>query len=328
MKYRQPRAAVLFLTVACLFWGLSFPVSKALGDLYLASMPGESSWFVTGVQGAIRFLCAGLLMFGGAAPKFLSLTRREFHQGLRLGIYSGIGMILQVDGLNYTSASTSAFLTQAFCVMLPVYHTLRNLQFPTFRTIVSTWFVFLGVTLLARVDFSTFHIGRGELETLISTLFFTAQILELEDPAHASNRTTNVSIVMFLTIGLLFFALAAATNRAPIHFVTAIQSGPALSLCALLILFCTLGAFNLMNRWQRFITSTEAGLIYTAEPLFASLFALTVPSWISTWSGRSYENEHFSSGLIVGGGLIVGANLIMQLRRKRSDNIQSALQPS
>lgn len=315
MKSHKHGAAIALLTAACVLWGLSFPVSKALSELYLAAMPGESTWFVTGIQGAIRFLAAGLLMFFVATRSFLSLTRGEFQQGLKLGIYGGIGMVLQIDGLNYTPASTSAFLTQAFCVILPVYHVLRKLAFPEFRTIVSTLLVLSGVIILARFDFRTFGVGRGELETLISTLFFTAQILELERPRHALNRTANVSIVMFLAIGLLFATVAFATNKEPIHFFRAVQSGPALILSASLILFCTLGAFNLMNRWQQHITSTEAGLIYTAEPLFASLFALLLPSWISSWSRLTYENESFSANLIIGGGLILSANLVMQLRK-------------
>jgi len=56
------RTAILLLILACLFWGISFPVSKSLTLLYLQSMPGSSSWFVVNLQGSIRFLTAGLLM--------------------------------------------------------------------------------------------------------------------------------------------------------------------------------------------------------------------------------------------------------------------------
>ncbi|HXL26219.1 MAG TPA: hypothetical protein VN952_06030, partial [Chthoniobacterales bacterium] len=56
------RTAILLLILACLFWGISFPVSKSLTLLYLQSMPGSSSWFVVSLQGSIRFLMAGLLM--------------------------------------------------------------------------------------------------------------------------------------------------------------------------------------------------------------------------------------------------------------------------
>ena len=36
-----------------------------------------------------------------------------------LGIFAGTGMLFQVDGLAYTSASASTFLTQCCCLLLP-----------------------------------------------------------------------------------------------------------------------------------------------------------------------------------------------------------------
>jgi len=63
-KLRPPRhvSATIGLTLACLFWGLSFPASKALTLLYLNHIPGESSWFVVGLQGILRFGIAGIIM--------------------------------------------------------------------------------------------------------------------------------------------------------------------------------------------------------------------------------------------------------------------------
>jgi drug/metabolite transporter (DMT)-like permease len=87
-------------------------------------------------------------------------------------------------------------------------------------------------------------------------------------------------------------------------------------LLAALVLLCTLGAFNLSNHWQKAVTSTEAGLIYTAEPVFASVFALFLPSLIAQWARLDYKNERLSTSLIIGGGLIVAANLVMQLGRR------------
>src|SRR5258708_3842028 len=54
-KLRPPRhvSATIGLTLACLFWGLSFPASKALTLLYLNHIPGESSWLVVGLQGIL-----------------------------------------------------------------------------------------------------------------------------------------------------------------------------------------------------------------------------------------------------------------------------------
>jgi drug/metabolite transporter (DMT)-like permease len=81
-----------------------------------------------------------------------------------------------------------------------------------------------------------------------------------------------------------------------------------------LTLVCTLAAFLLMNHWQRYLEATEAGLIYCAEPVFASLLALFLPAWLAAMSGAVYANEAASMRLLIGGGLITVANICSQLR--------------
>jgi len=81
-----------------------------------------------------------------------------------------------------------------------------------------------------------------------------------------------------------------------------------------LTLFCTLGSFILMNTWQPKITATEAGLIYCIEPLFASLLALFLPALLAGWGGFSYPNERLTWHLLLGGGLITAANVLLQLK--------------
>jgi drug/metabolite transporter (DMT)-like permease len=91
-------------------------------------------------------------------------------------------------------------------------------------------------------------------------------------------------------------------------------SAPWLGFTLALTLFCTVGAFSLMNTWQPKITATEAGLIYCLEPLFASFMALFLPGLFSCWAGFAYPNETLTLNLLVGGGLITAANVLIQLK--------------
>jgi hypothetical protein len=81
-----------------------------------------------------------------------------------------------------------------------------------------------------------------------------------------------------------------------------------------LTVVCTLGAFGLMNAWQPKITATEAGLIYCVEPIFGSLAALFLPAVFSAWALINYPNELATWTLLVGGGLITAANILIQLK--------------
>ena len=84
-----------------------------------------------------------------------------------------------------------------------------------------------------------------------------------------------------------------------------------------LVVFCTFGGYLLMNRWQPHVTATQAGLIYCFEPIFASVFALFLPAWFSGWATIDYANEKLTANLLIGGGLITMANVLIQLPSKR-----------
>jgi drug/metabolite transporter (DMT)-like permease len=301
------------LALACLFWGLSFPASKALTFLYLKDIPAESSWFAVGLQGALRFGIAGIIMVILSWRTLGSLKRKEVTQGIWLGLFGGVGMIFQIDGLAYTPASTSSFLTQTYCILVPLYHAIVGRRFPRPVQLIATGGVIAGIAILSKIDFSQFRIGRGEFETLLSTVFFTGQILVLDAARFFQNRTKVVSSVMFLTTGLLFATLAILSNRSVDSYKVAASIGQQFYLIAILVIFCTLLAFNLMNRCQKYIPASEAALIYTLEPVSTSIFATFLPIWLSKLAGVEYDNEQLSVGLLIGGGLILLANLVMQI---------------
>src|SRR5260221_4397866 len=312
------RKAILLLVLACLFWGISFPVSKALTLLYLQSMPGASSWFVVSLQGSIRFLLAGLLMLPFGWRELPSLREREVIQGVGLGLCGGAGMLFQMDGLAYTSASISAFLTKpiaSFCRSIISHATGRHPDsaiywpFSWWLPASGFWPMWIGVR---------FRIGRGELSTLVSASFFTFQILWLERPVFRPNRTRMVSTTMFLSMGLIFGLAALCTRPERMNYATAIDSFPKIFLTFLLVFFCTLLAFNLMNHCQPAITSTEAGIVYTTEPLFTTVFALFLPAQLSVLAHINYANERFSLAVVSGGGLILLANLLLQIRGRKA----------
>jgi drug/metabolite transporter (DMT)-like permease len=305
--------AIAGLVTACLLWGLSFPVSKALTTIHLADLPGESSWLAIGLQGSLRFWIATFTMVLLFCRQFATITRLELSQGVGIGFFGGAGFVFQMDGLAHTSASTSAFLTQAYCALIPTYFALRCRRWPSLRTTGACVLVVIGVAVLSGFDPKTFSIGRGELETLIGACFFAGQILWLEQRRFVRNRTGVVVTIMLTIIAGIMTIVAGIAARRPEQLWQTAFSPESLMLITLLVVFCTLGASYLMIHFQPVVTSIEAGLIYCTEPLFGSLFALFLPGLISTLTGIAYANETVTQGLVVGGSLILFANLLMQL---------------
>src|SRR5262249_45753309 len=154
--------------------------------------------------------------------------------------------------------------------------------------------------------------GRGEVETLLSAVFFMGQILTLGRKDFAANRPEKITFVMFSVEMVAFWVLALATMPRPEALWVPWTSAPWLGLTLVLTLLCTIGSFSLMTRWQPKISETEAGLIYCVEPLFGSLMAIFLPAWFSVWAQINYPNETATWTLLIGGGLITVANVLLQ----------------
>ncbi len=315
----QRAQAIFWLVFVTLCWGLSFPLMKALMLLHERLAPGAGGWFYTAMVLAPRFLLGAVALGIWAWCRGWRITKSELKQGVTIGLFASAGMLLQSDGLQHTSASTSAFLTQFTAITIPVWVAVTRRRWPVWPVWVACGLVMWGVGILGGFRWTGFSLGRGEWETLGAALFFTGQILCLERKEFAANDGVRMTLVMFATqalvLGGVTFALAPSVGAV----VAPWGDGVWLGLTAALTVVCTLTAFLLMNRWQPKVTATEAGLIYCAEPVFGSLMALVLPGLFSVWGEIGYANESVTRSLLAGGGLIVAANVLVQLRPLRKD---------
>ena len=305
--------AVQMLVLCTIFWAVSFPTMKALTMTQQPLVPAAGTWFFTGLGVMYRFGAAALVMLFLAWPTLSHLTRLECEQGAGLALFGAGGILFQMDGLAHTSASTSAFLTQCYCIFIPLWVAWRERRWPALKTVICCLMVITGVGVLAGVNWQTFQLGRGELETIAASILFTGQILWLERPHYAGNNVKHFSFVMFALMAVLAAPLAWVTAPQPSDWLRAYQSPAALGFLAILVFLSTLGGYLIMNYWQRHVTATEAGLIYCAEPVFASLSALILPAFFSRWAGIHYPDETVTITLLVGGGLITAANILVQM---------------
>jgi drug/metabolite transporter (DMT)-like permease len=305
--------AILFLLLATVFWGVSFPLIKAIGMTHANVLPGAGTWTITFASLMPRFTL-GMLVVGALLRWRLgSFTRSEWKQGLGLGGFAAAGLIFQSDGLQFTLASTSAFLTQFYVVLIPLWVALRGRRNPGTSIWIAVIFVLAGVTVLADLNWSDLRLGRGEAETLLSSVFFAGQILWLERPQFRQNRALPITFAMFAVLAVVFAAPLPWLFANWSEPLALLGSGTWVACTVALTIFSTLGAFLLMNRWQPLVRASEAGIIYCAEPVFAALLALFLPGWISIWGGVGYSNERATAALLLGGALITAANLVAQL---------------
>jgi drug/metabolite transporter (DMT)-like permease len=304
--------AILMLVLCTLFWSLSFPTMKALIQTQQVILPQASSWFLSAICISWRFGLSALCIALWSWRSLRGLTRLEIEQGIGLGVFGAGGILLQMDGLVYTAASTSAFLTQCYAVLIPLWLGLVHRRWPNWTTAISCVVVMGGVAVLSGIDLSQMRPGRGELETVLAAFFFTGQILWLERPVYAETNPNRFSVIMFVTMALAVLPVGWATSPGLDEWIMAFDAPVIWGFIFLLVTFSTLGGYMLMNHWQKYVPATQAGLIYCLEPLFASVLAMFLPALFSRAAAIQYPNEQITSSLALGGGLITAANLFLQ----------------
>ena len=312
------RQAVLRLVLATAAWGVSFPLFKMLFAVQQRHEPAAGSFFLSAHAIGLRAAAAALVLLLFRPALLRGLTRGEWLQGALLGFFGGIGLILQADGLHYTEASTSAFLTQFYCVLLPVWECVRRGRLPGVKLVVCTVLVLAGIAMISGIDWRKFHMGRGELETLLSAVVFTVQIQLLERPAWRHHRMLPVSVVMFIGFALCATPVVLATMPSWSAMTGIYRGAPEAGIMAVIVLVCTVYAYTAMNRWQPFVRATEAGLIYCLEPVTTALYVMFLPAMLAAWTGVPYANETLSAATLTGGALITAANILLQLPWRRS----------
>jgi drug/metabolite transporter (DMT)-like permease len=307
----QRRRAIQMLVLCTALWSLSFTAMKSLLLAQQQILPQAGTWFLTALSVFFRFALAGVVLAALIPRQLLSLSWREVEQGLAVGTFGGLGILFQMDALGYTSASTSAFLTQGYCVFIPLWVAAGQRHWPSLKIILSTALVLAGVAVLAQISLGGFRLGRGEIETLIASVLFTGQILNLDRRRYAANRALPMTVVMFFVMAFVALPVVWATAPDFAACGRAFSTPATAGLLGLIAGLCTLGAFCLMNVWQRQLAPTEAGLIYCTEPVFAAITALFLPEIFSGWANIHYANESVTERLLIGGGLITAANLLI-----------------
>ena len=77
-----------------------------------------------------------------------------------------------MDGLAYTEGSVSAFLTQGYAVLIPIWVTITARRLPGWPVVGACLLVGLGGGFLAGVSPAHPHLGRGDLETSTGSVPF------------------------------------------------------------------------------------------------------------------------------------------------------------
>lgn len=309
------------LTVCAASQGMGFIISKAALFFQSALLPDENSWFLGAINLAPRFLLGVLALIAVYGPSVLRLTKQEWRQATIMGLCSFVGCMFQIDGLQRTSGSVTAFFTLFYVVLIPIWAALLARRWPRWPVWLAVGLITWGLGLLADVSWSDLRLGRGETEILIGAVFFSFMLFAINLPGFAGNRSPRTAAGMFLMEVFLFAFLAMAVRSSEIGFSAPLASVQWWVWVLVISLCSTIGPFLLIMHWQRFVSVTEAGMIYGLTPVFTLVTGLFLPALLMQWTEVFYENEVVTATVLLGAVLVVAANVVMQLFHRKEPEV-------
>jgi drug/metabolite transporter (DMT)-like permease len=283
-KLYELRADLLLLSVA-IAWGVTFlMVQDAIN-----TTPVYAFLF-------FRFGLASLLMFF-IAYKFLNQTNKKtILYGVILGVFLFSAFATQTFGLAYTKSSIVAFITglNVICVPFLAYfifkdHISRNVLIATFVAVFGLYLLTMSGTLT---------LGKGELLTLICAILFALQII------YTGKFSKEVNVFLLVLFQLITVTILSLIFSLSLDDVTFNLSYDYAFFKAVIItaVFATVYAFLIQTYMQQFTTATKTAIIFTMEPVSASIFAYLI------------ANELLTTIQVIGAILIILATLIAEIK--------------
>ncbi len=253
--------AHLLLVFVTLVWGATFvSIKEALNDATPLTF------------NAVRMVLAALVLLAIFWRDLRGVSQECVVAGVLVGIFLWLGYEFQTPGLQYTTASKSAFLTGMAVVLVPLFLTTFWRKHINHWSLVGVAVAFLGLYLLTipAGEAGLSSINRGDVLTILCAIAFTFQIIFV---GRATQRYPFAPIVTIeaLTCAVLMSVTAPAVEHPHITFSSQV-------VWAILItgLLGTALGFGAQGWAQQFTPPTHTALIFSLEPVFALMTSYLV----------------------------------------------------
>jgi drug/metabolite transporter (DMT)-like permease len=269
MKKYIGEIALFSITI---FWGVTFAIIKlALNDI--------SPMFFIG----IRFSLAALLLLPLLLKPLLNSNIDLIKGGLFLGLLYFIGFATQTVGLQYTTATKSGFITGTFVIFIPILQLILERRAPTKGNIIGILLVVIGLILLSSkgetvVDILTelgSNFNIGDLLTLICAIFYALYVVYIDIITKKFDYKPLI-ILQILFTGIAGFVFALLFDATGIESVRYDFNKTVILVILYTAIFSSILATVIQTKYQKVVTPTKAGIIFSLEPIFAALFAFII----------------------------------------------------
>ena len=283
-KLYELRADLLLLSVA-IAWGVTFLMVQEAID----STPVYAFLF-------FRFALASILMFFIAYKYLNQINKETILFGIILGSILFSAFATQTFGLSYTKCSVVAFITglNVICVPFLAYfifkdHIRKNVLIATLIAVVGLYMLTMSGSLT---------LGKGEFLTLICAFLFALQII------YTGKYSKEVNVYLLVLFQLITVAVLALCFSLLLDVTTfdLVYDYTFFKAVIVTAVFATVYAFLIQTYMQQFTTASKTAIIFTMEPVSASIY------------GYFAGGEILTNIQILGAILIIFATLVAELK--------------
>lgn len=256
------------LLIVTLLWSATFVIIKgALEDI-------SSMLFI-----GLRFLIAGIILLPIVIRRKLDWKNAKIIPPIILGVLLFLGFATQTVGLKFTSATKSAFLTGSAVAIIPFLQLIIEKKKPKTGPIIGVVVVLIGILFLSGgnsimtllKDIVT-NFNFGDFLTLICAFFFALYVVYL-DMISSKYIFWMLLIVQIGVSAFLAFSTAIVFDlinyeQLRIEFTSKLSFGIIYT-----SIFATLFTTTLQTKYQKLVSPTKAGIVYSFEPIFAAIIA-------------------------------------------------------
>lgn len=239
-----------FLVLTTFFWGGSFLFTK----IGVATIPPQI--FVLS-----RFVLATLIMLVVCSRRLKNMNTDTFVRGMKVGVALGLTNLSFVFGIQGTSISRAGILNNLFVLFIPVITKIIWRDRIGKTNMAGITLAVAGIVLLATSGGGGFN--RGDLLSTFCAFMIACHIISVSKVLK-NDDVYLITLVQFATVSLLAGTATILLPHPSVTFTT-----PAVMSVVYCAVFPTVFCFTLQNIYQRYVTATRAGLVYTLDPVWS-----------------------------------------------------------
>lgn len=268
-----------------MFWGMTFAFIK---DAVATLTPFNFLFWRFGIASVL------LLLIFWQKIKF---NQQTLFYGTFLGLLLAGTVIFQTIGLRYTAASTASFITGLSVILVALFESFLNKQWPSIYVVAAALIALVGVGLITLAD--GFTLNQGDVWVLLCAFCFAGYIL-FAGKASRIHQPISLTFIQAIFVCILAGVASLFTTKLAIPLQSNVWV--AILFCSI---FASIFAFLLQLQFQKYVSSTKAAIIFSLEPVFATITAAI------------YLHEQLTIQFYIGALMIFFAILLSEKRAKQ-----------